>query len=124
MKTARKKPSTKKQGWPATGQDPVTAIRLSPALRAAVDRWVTQQASKPSRSEAIRQLIEQGLASARPASRANRAATKASEMAGREIDRLGDKSASGEERERRKRRLTKGPTEFREIRGDLPKQKE
>jgi hypothetical protein len=44
-------------------------------------------------------------------------------MAGHELDRLGDQSIPAEERERRKRRLTKGPTEFREIRGDLPKLK-
>jgi predicted transcriptional regulator len=120
MKNIRKKRNTIKRGRPATGQDPVTAIRLSPDLRAAVDRWAARQAGKPSRSQAIRQLIEHGLASTRPASRASKAASKASAMAGREIDRIEDKSASGEERERRKRRLTKGPAEFREMRGDLP----
>jgi hypothetical protein len=46
-------------------------------------------------------------------------------MAGQEIDRLlGDPgSLPVDERERRKRRLTRGPSEFREIRGDLPKPK-
>jgi hypothetical protein len=46
-------------------------------------------------------------------------------MAGQAIDRLlGDAgSLPVDERERRKRRLTKGPSEFREIRGDLPKPK-
>jgi hypothetical protein len=34
-----------------------------------------------------------------------------------------DSSAPLEEQQRRKRRLTKGPAEFREIRGDLPKPK-
>ena len=50
-------------------------------------------------------------------------ASKARELAGRELDRLGDASLPADERERRKRRLTKGPTEFREMRGDLPKPK-
>jgi hypothetical protein len=38
------------------------ALRLSPALRAAVEAWARQQKDKPSRSEAIRRLIEIALA--------------------------------------------------------------
>jgi hypothetical protein len=45
-----------------------------------------------------------------------RAKRKAAKMAGREIDRLGDQTATREERARRKRRLIKGPREFRDIR--------
>jgi hypothetical protein len=37
-------------------------------------------------------------------------------MAGREIDRLGDQTATRKERARRKRQLIKGPREFRDIR--------
>ena len=48
--------------------------------------------------------------------RANKA--KASEMAGREIDLVGDPSATDEERELRKERLIKGPQEFRDIRSN------
>jgi hypothetical protein len=44
-------------------------------------------------------------------------AAKASDMAAQEIDRLGDPSATDEERQHRKRRLLKGPKEFRDIRG-------
>jgi hypothetical protein len=51
----------KKRGRPATGQDPVTAIRLSEELRASIDAWAERQKDKPSRSEAIRMLIERGL---------------------------------------------------------------
>jgi hypothetical protein len=47
--------------------------------------------------------------------RSNKAA-KASEMAGEEIDHLGDPSATDEERQLRKQRLIKGPQEFRDIR--------
>jgi hypothetical protein len=39
-------------------------------------------------------------------------------MAGKEIDRQADQSASVEERANRKQRLLKGPEEFRDIRGD------
>jgi hypothetical protein len=42
---------------------------------------------------------------------------KAAELASREIDHLGDRAATDEERAQRKRRLIKGPREFRELRG-------
>ncbi|RXG96359.1 hypothetical protein EAS62_12265 [Bradyrhizobium zhanjiangense] len=51
----------KGRGRPATGRDPVTAIRLSPDLRATVDAWAAKQADTPGRSEAIRRLVELGL---------------------------------------------------------------
>src|SRR5512133_3274617 len=46
---------------------------------------------------------------------------KASEMAGEEIDRLGDPLATDEERQLRKQRLIKGPQEFRVIRSNRAK---
>jgi hypothetical protein len=48
---------------------------------------------------------------------------KAAQMAGRTIDQLGDQAATDEERAHRKRRLIKGPREFRDVRGDQPKRK-
>jgi hypothetical protein len=48
-------------------------------------------------------------------------AMEASEMAGQELDHLGDPSATDEERQRRKKRLIKGPKEFRDIRRNGPK---
>ena len=48
-------------------------------------------------------------------------AAKARAMAGREIDRQSDPSATKDERQRRKRRLLKGPKEFRDVRGNRPK---
>ena len=48
-------------------------------------------------------------------------AEKARAMAGQEIDRLIDPSATEEERQRRKRRLLKGPKEFRDVRSNRPK---
>jgi hypothetical protein len=51
----------KRPGRPATGQDPVTAIRLSPEMRETVDAWAARQPDKPSRSEAIRRLVEMAL---------------------------------------------------------------
>ena len=52
-----------------------------------------------------------------------KAIAKAAEMAGQEIDRLGDRSATDEQRASRKRRLLQGPKEFRDIRDDQHKQK-
>jgi hypothetical protein len=37
-------------------------------------------------------------------------------MAGRTIDDIGDKTLPSEEQQRRKRRLIRGPKEFREMR--------
>jgi Fe2+ transport system protein FeoA len=51
----------KSRGRPATGQDPVTAIRLSKELRETVDKWAGKQDDTPGRSEAIRRLVELGL---------------------------------------------------------------
>lgn len=51
----------KRRGRPATGNDPVSAIRLSQEIRGAVDRWASRQKDVPSRSEAIRRLVELGL---------------------------------------------------------------
>ena len=38
------------------------ALRLPASLRAEIERWAEQQKDKPSRSEAIRRLLELGLA--------------------------------------------------------------
>jgi hypothetical protein len=61
MRKSNKVVPKKKRGRPATGRDPVTAIRLSEKLRQQVDAWAQQQDDPPSRSEAIRQLVEIGL---------------------------------------------------------------
>src|SRR5213080_3349303 len=95
-------------------------IRLSPDKRKAVEAWAKTALDKPSLSEAVRRLVELGLASAHRSAARMKKAMEASEMAGQEIDRLGDPPATDEERQRRKRRLVKGPKEFRDIRGNRP----
>ena len=50
------------RGRPATGQDPTLTVRLPMDLRSAIETWAKQQKDVPSRSEAIRRLIEAGLA--------------------------------------------------------------
>jgi hypothetical protein len=100
-------------------------LEMRPDELESIDAWIkAQPAPRPSRPEAIRRLVEEALAGARQSrKRSKDAASKARELAGQEIDRLGDASVSADERERRKRRLTKGPREFRDARRDLPKPK-
>jgi hypothetical protein len=107
------------------GVYPVTAVRLPPALGAEVDKWTGLQADAPTRSEAIRRLVELGLKvkmPARPVSKPGRR-LRAQELATKAIEQIVDPSAPPEERAQRQRRLTKGPPEFRDDRVDLPKAK-
>jgi hypothetical protein len=114
----------KKRRRPATRpQDPVIALRLAPDLVRRIDTWAKRQGAA-SRSDAIRDLLERSIVGSRPLrKRSKKAASKAREMAGEELNRLSDHSLPVEEQERRKRRLTKGPQEFRDLREDLPKPK-
>ena len=100
-------------------------VRAQPDFLGRIDAWIgTQLDPTPSRPEAIRRLAELGLATARPTGRVGKAAAlKASKIAGKEIDRRVDQSVPAEERASRKRRLLKGPKEFRDMRRDLPKPK-
>jgi metal-responsive CopG/Arc/MetJ family transcriptional regulator len=50
----------KTRGRPATGKDPIITARFPPKLTEQVEAWATEQ--KTSRSDAIRQLVEQALA--------------------------------------------------------------
>ena len=106
----------KTRGPPPTGKGTLIGLRLQPRPLARVDRWAASQEDDPSRPEAIRRLVELGLANTQRATARTRKAAKASELAGQEVDRLGDPLATDEERQLRKRRLISGPKEFRDIR--------
>lgn len=96
-------------------------VRVSPELRKTIEIWAQHQADKPGLSEAIRRLLEVALATFTPVRRSTvKSLAKASDMAGETIDRQADRSATVEERESRKRRLLKGPKEFRDLRRDHP----
>jgi hypothetical protein len=110
----------KKSSRRATGHGALTTIRLSPELRESVDAWAAKQRDKPARPEAILQLVELGLETTDRRESLTTKAAKASEMAAREIDRLIDPLATDEERQHRKRRLIKGPKEFKDIRKQSP----
>jgi len=93
---------------------------MSPDELNSLDVWInTQPAPRPTRAEAIRRIVKELLSRSTRSKKS--AAAKAREMAGQEIDRRLDEASvpEGEERARRKRRLTKGPSEFREMRDDI-----
>ncbi|MFZ1152059.1 MAG: hypothetical protein WAR76_20385 [Xanthobacteraceae bacterium] len=104
-------------------------MRLPTSFLKALDNWRRKQRDLPSRPEAIRRLAERGLASSTTTTPPplpkvpKESRRKAAEMADREIDRLGDQAVTKEERARRKRRLIKGPREFRDLRAGSSKNK-
>jgi hypothetical protein len=99
-------------------------MRVSDEFLKSVDKWRRDQPDRPSRAKAIRRLVEQSLGNASDTRQMDTEAQhKAAELASREIDRVGDQAATGEERAQRKRRLIKGPREFRELRANQPKSK-
>jgi hypothetical protein len=90
-----------------------------------VDKWAGAQTDAPTRSEAIRRLVELGL-TVRTEQRHKsnnvepRSDTKqrARELAGTAIDEMTDDTASRENQANRKRRLISGPEEFQSVRRD------
>jgi hypothetical protein len=121
-------------------------VRLHPNHLKALDGWIAKQSAPLTRPQAMRammaaeiktphhfklpQKIEKhsqdektGLhARARPASKSGRK-LRAQELATKTIEKIIDPAAPPEERAQRRRHLTKGPSEFREDRVDLPKSK-
>jgi hypothetical protein len=109
----------KKRGPPATGKGTPIMVRLQPERLRALDTWASSQEDNPSRPEAIRRLLELALGHATPRGHlSDKSRGEASTHASKTIDRLTDKTASPEEQENRKRKLIKGPLEFRDIRHD------
>jgi hypothetical protein len=112
-------------GRPRTGTTPLMGFRADPVIRASIIRWAENQPDTPTLSEAIRRLVELGLSiktPAQPVSQPGRR-LRAQELATIAIEKIINPAAPPEERALRRRRLTKGPTEFREARVDQPKVK-
>ena len=113
------KVNQKRRGRPATGRDPVSAVRLPAQLTASVDKW--SEDHETNRSEAIRRLVELGLTIRTKAKQPSPLrAARAKELATKAIEKIIDRQAAPEEQAQRTRHLTKGPLEFREDRVDLP----
>ena len=115
----------KRRGPAPTGKGVQVVVRLQPDPLHALDGWAAKQNDHPTRAEAIRRLVELGLrfkAPARTVSKPGRR-LRAQELATKAIEKIVDPAAPPEERAQRRRQLTKGPSEFREHRVDLPKPK-
>ena len=122
------KPAVSDKRKKRIGRPPVGAIligvRVPPVGVAELDAWIKKHAPALSRPEAIRRLIELGLTVKTKAKQQSAArAVRAKELAAKAIEKIIDPSAPPEERAQRRRHLTKGPSEFREDRIDLPKAK-
>jgi hypothetical protein len=94
-------------------------FRAAPVLRAAIVKWAESQPDLPSLPEATRRLVELGLTvkakGRRPGEGQRR---RAREMAGEAIDEMTDATATSDDQATRKKRLLRGPEEFRDVRLD------
>lgn len=124
MKKSIKDNPKKGRGRPATGNAPLVGVRMTEEFQAKIKAWGTKQSDEPALATAIRRLVELGLTvKTRPKQSSRARAERAKELAARAIDKIGDPSARPEEHAQRRRQLTKGPEEFREVRVDRSKTK-
>jgi hypothetical protein len=121
MKKSIKVDQKKKRGRPATGRDPMVSSRIPTVTVSAVDDWA--QRNETTRSDAIRRLVELGLTVKTKAKPTERHRARASELAAKAIDSLIVGTDDADDQANRKRRLLKGPEEFRELRVDRLKAK-
>ena len=104
-------------------------VRLPPDQLADLDRWIRDIARRmrnksTGRPEAIRDILQNHFETQRQhwaredvqKTKSSATRDKSADMAGRTIDAIDDQSAPAEDRAKRKRRLLKGPREFREMR--------
>jgi hypothetical protein len=116
----------KKRGPPATGKGEPVVVRMHPPMLTDLDAWIAKQNRPfPTRPEAVRRLVKMGLKAKTPARLVSKPGRRlrAQELATKAIAQMIDPSAPPEEQAQRRRRLTKGPTEFRDSRVDLPRAK-
>jgi hypothetical protein len=113
------------RGRPATGTAPLVGVRMTEDLQAQIKAWAKKQEDDPALATAIRRLVEIGLSKStspkkpRVLSTAKEGAERAVELA---TDVIGKRmpNTSNEEKATRRRRLIKGPSEFRNVRRDRP----
>ncbi len=112
--------SAKASGGTRNAKHTASTVRLPVELLNRVDVWAGEHDSQ-TRAEAIRKLLEIGLTTKASRSVAAGQRGRAATLADQQIDLMGDTSATVEERANRKRRLTEGPSAFREVRRDRQK---
>ena len=107
--------SKKRHGSLVGEEAPVSAVRLPADLTRAIDVWATKN-KIDTRAEAIQRLVELGISVKRPGGRRSETQrARAKEMAGSAIDSLTDVTAHPDDKATRKRRLLRGPEEFRDT---------
>lgn len=109
-----------KRGRPVTtGKGTLIGVRLLDEPLATLDTWIARQHEPElSRPEAIRRLVDIGLAHSKTPKRSPKRSSRAKQLAAETIDKLFDPSTPGHEVAGRKRALLKGPEEFRQSRVD------
>jgi hypothetical protein len=115
--------STKRRGRPVTtGTGTTIGVRMLDDRIAALDAWIAKQKEPElSRPEAIRRLVELGLTVKTRSAPSERQRATLADLASKAIDSLTAGTPDNNEKTSRKRRLIKGPEEFREVRVDRPK---
>jgi hypothetical protein len=113
------KPARKRSA--ATGT--LVGVRLQDDEIKAIDSWARKQEPPVTRPYAIRQLVELGLAMKTRSEFSERQRAALADLASKTIDSLTVGSSNNDEKASRKRRLIKGPEEFREVRVNRPKGK-
>jgi len=112
-------PKKKRRGPAPTGKGVQIGERWHPNELAAIDDWIAGSNDPGlTRAHAVRRLVALGL-NIQP-SRAPRRGLRdrAATLAGAQMDRMADVSASTDDQAHRKRRLLKGPSVFRDVRKD------
>jgi Ribbon-helix-helix protein, copG family len=119
-KTVFKNPRGRPAGIKYAGTIPA---RFEIETMKTLDAWAKKRGV--NRSEAIRRLVELGFTVRTPARTVSKPGrrSRAHELATKTIEKIIDPAAPPEEQAQRRRRLTKGPEEFREARVDRPKAK-
>ena len=87
----------------------------------AIDEWARR--NETTRSGAIALLVELGLSVKTKSTPSERQRAALADLASKAIDSLTVGTAESDEKASRKRRLIKGPEEFREVRVDRPGKK-
>jgi hypothetical protein len=116
-----KKARTVKQkvmGRPRTGIRPLMGFRADDMTRGAIVKWAENQPDKPTLSEAIRRLVELGLTVKTRSALSDRQRAAIADLASKAIDSLTAGAPNNDEKASRKRRLIKGPEEFRALRAN------
>ena len=98
-------------------------LRLAGELVDRIDAWAVAH-DVAARADAIRKLVELGLAVKARQAASVKQRDRAAVLAGQQIDQMADSSASTQERTDRKQRLTEGPSMVRAVRHDRSKKTE